>query len=366
MSPNCPALVQTKARVTSPATKCPRFTLSKSSLKWISCLSILLVVPSLAAQEMTAPIRQVSYLDAYKMLPGRLPKWENGYLVSWKMDTSASEASPNLALYDRDGKLVGKARVWLDGASFLRIIDTAVRRDGSIALVGYAVTSSGTLAGFLAHVSISQGSARIIQTSPFEGQAVDFGPDGTIWVLGMEFGPGRRYTAAPDHSMVQHFGADDTLQGQHLLRSNFTCELAAEGNMGLPRVAASSDRIGLFAPLCRMWVELTTTGELLGQWRWNIKAPTPSGVDGEGVRWIALSSTNELYGWRGSKEHTLVRFDRQASDWILVETPAARGAGASFTSLYSVDGDMLVYHTLENKLAWFQPSKPQNSPDAKQ
>jgi len=187
-----------------------------------------------------------------------------------------------LALYDGLGKLVGKTRIWFQDASFLRIEDAAARKDGNIAVVGWTVTSSGSHAAFLADVSVTRSNGRIIQTSPFEGRAVDFGPDGTIWVLGLEVGSGRRTESAPDHYMVQHFGDGDILLDQHLLRSDVHCELATQIN-GVPRVVASGDRIGLFAPFCRMWLELSPAGEVLGQWKWDPRAPVSNGVEKVGA-----------------------------------------------------------------------------------
>jgi len=327
-----------------------------SWMRWILLLLALPIALKTAAQQVSAPIRQIAYEEAFQ--PGNsIPKWEQSFLVSWKQDISSSDTADNLFLHDRDGAAVGKARIWVEGASFLRIEDAAARKDGRVAVVGWAVTNSGTLAAFVADVSVAQRSAHIIQTSPFEGRAVGFGPDGTIWVLGFELGPGRSREPAPDHYMVQHFGTDDVLEDQHLLRSNFDCELARDIN-GVPRVAASDDRIGLFAPFCRMWVELSPTGEVLNQWKWAPLSPVRNGNEtAEGIRWVALTSTNELYGWsnRGRSQRNLFRFDRKTSVWVPLETAAAQSAGALLALLGS-DGDALVSRIVGKKVGWFKPA----------
>lgn len=325
---------------------------------WILLLLVLPVTPKTAAQQVSAPIRQVTFEDALQ--PGTsLPRWEQGYLVSWKQDTSSSDTAENVSLYDRGGAAIGKTRTWVEGASFLRIEDAAARKDGRIAVVGWAVTNSGTLAAFLADVSIAQGFAKIIQTSPFEGRSVAFGADGTIWVLGAQVGPGRGKEPAPDHYMVQHFGNDDVLKTQYLLRSDYGCELAEQIN-GIPRIVASDDRLGLFAPYCHTWVELSPTGELLGQWKWNPLSPVRNGNEtGVGITSVALTSTNELYGWSGRRGLTLFRFDRQASAWVPLETVAAQSAGAPFSTLFGSDGDALVARTVGKKVGWFKPANVQ-------
>jgi len=326
-----------------------------SWMRWILLLLALPIALKTAAQQVSAPIRQLAYEEAFQ--PGNsLPRWEQGFLVSWKQDISSSDTADNLFLHDRDGATVGNARIWVEGASFLRIEDAAARKDGRVAVVGWAVTNSGTLAAFVADVSVALRSAQIIQTSPFEGQAVGFGPDGTIWVLGLEVGPGRRLLSAPDHYMVQHFGADDVLKDQHLLRSSFDCELA-EGINGKPRVAASDDRIGLFAPFCHTWVELSPTGELLNQWKWAPLSPIRNGNEtGAGITSVALTSTNELYGWSGRSQRALFRFDRKASAWVPLDTAAAQSAGAPFSYLFGSDGDALVSRTVGKKVGWFKPA----------
>ena len=193
-------------------TRIPRTTLW---MQWVLLLLTLPTAQNAAAQQVTAPIRQVGYGEVFQ--PARsLPRWEQGYLVSWRTDTSSSDTADNLFLDDRDGITVRKARIWLEGASFLRIEDAAARKDGRVVVVGWAVTNSGTVAAFLADVSVTQRSAQIIQTSPFEGQAVGFGPDGTIWALGLEVGPGRGREPAPDHYLVEHFGADGLREAQYL------------------------------------------------------------------------------------------------------------------------------------------------------
>src|SRR2546425_5688779 len=146
-------------------------TVENKMLMRLSLLCCLLSAGPAWAQHMAAPIRQVTYEDIFKQ-GYSVPKWEQGFLVAWKMDTSSSDAEENLALYDGLGKLVGKTRIWFQDASFLRIEDAAARKDGNIAVVGWTVTSTGSHAAFLADVSVTRSNGRIIQTSPFEGRAV--------------------------------------------------------------------------------------------------------------------------------------------------------------------------------------------------
>jgi hypothetical protein len=110
---------------------------------------------------------------------------------------------------------------------------------------------------------VANNSVTFVKTSPFEGRAVGFGPDGTIWVLDLEVGPGRGKEPAADHYRIQAFGPNDVRKAEYLLQSHSGCELAAQIN-GIPRVIATDDRKGLFAPFCR--TGLDTAGNRFGQW----------------------------------------------------------------------------------------------------
>jgi hypothetical protein len=237
----------------------------------VSAISNLHLAAPVGAPRAPLPASQSGEMSGETAAPQTEASRTNGIdLVILSTDPAGSAASVALPLGDRYGEFLiapggsehgspseaGTGGNGLGGngstsASFLRIEDAAARKDGRVAVVGWAVTNSGTLAAFVADVSVAQRSAQIIQTSPFEGQAVGFGPDGTIWVLGLEVGPGRGREPAPDHHMVQHFGTDDVLKDQHLLRSNFDCELAREINgipnrrrsVGVARTEVHSERV---------------------------------------------------------------------------------------------------------------------------
>jgi hypothetical protein len=299
-----------------------------------------------------------------------MPKWHNGYLVEWKFDTKYSdEKTANVVVHDRDGKLFGKARIWLEGATFLRITDADAGADGKVVVVGSVISGSGESESYLAEVSFPAATVHVVETSPFDGRAVTFAPDGTVWVLGLQGGPKRSVSKAPDHHVIEHFGTDYVLQGQYVLRSEFPCEIhpALTGNLGIPQILASADRIGFFAPNCRTWTELSPEGKLLGTWKWSAGPPTSTGHDSTPIRVITFTSTNELYARRDSYSPMdvpdgarLVHFDRTSSTWVPVATSAADQAGLPFLTLMrNVDGDSLVYLAPGKTLVW---AKPQSTP----
>src|SRR5581483_6842237 len=103
-------------------------------------------------------------------------------------------------------------------------------------------------------------------------------------------------------------------------------------------LVASHDRIGFYAlglsrDAAQLWVEVSYTGELLGQWA--IKAP------GRTFWQFALTGSNDLYiqfqSAPGASGRGVVRFDRASSSVTELDrsaVPRGRLAGA--------DGDNLV------------------------
>jgi len=323
----------------------------------------LCVVPSVRAQELLPPSRQAVYGDAFT---GEfvMPKWQNGHLVRWRHETRYTNPAENLILYDRDARAVGKARVWLEGATFVFIVDAAVRPDGRVVVVGQAIGGSGEVESYVAEVSLAAAAVRVVQTSPFDGRAVTVAPDGTIWVLGLQpGGPGRSELKAPDHYVIERFGTDYHLTGQYLLRSQFPCKVhPAQSVGGVVQILASADRIGFYSPSCRMWTELSLDGKLLGQWKWDDGPVDSTGHGSTSIRVVRITSTNELYARMDLKRDgaRLARFDRKSSTWVPVGTSAADEAGVPFmTLLGGEDDDSLVYLAPGKTLVW---AKPQSTP----
>jgi len=171
-------------------------------------------------------------------------------------------------------------------------------------------------------------------------------------------GPDRNDKNAPDHKVIEHFGTDDVLKDSYLLRSALPCAYppALPFNSGQPQIIVADDRVGLFVPACRMWVELSPAGEVLGQWKWKSRGVDAHGHDLGGIRSVALTSSNQLYARLDSpKEISLVRFDRQASEWVPVSTAAVASAGAHFAWLEGSDGEALVYLASGKTVAWSTP-----------
>jgi hypothetical protein len=112
---------------------------------------ILFLSSSATAAQLSAPFRRTTYVEAYAT-GNNVPKWSGNYLISWKSGLSASDGRDNLILYGRNGDVAQRQRLWFDDAAFVWIRDAAASADNGIAVVGNAMTPSGSVAGFLAYI----------------------------------------------------------------------------------------------------------------------------------------------------------------------------------------------------------------------
>jgi hypothetical protein len=313
-----------------------------------------------ASERLTTPPGAVAYDPLINYLPGEmLPVWSEGHLIAYRRESTPSDLTPNLRIFDRSGSLVRNARLWIDGASVLRIYDIAASRDGRVGVVGSAVSQSGELAWFFADISLSgESNAKVVHTSPFEPRSVAFGTDGSVWLLGLQLGPDRHFRNAPDHFIVEHLNRDGTLEGSYLKRSSIACGTLAPAAGGLAKILASDDRIGLFLRLCDTWVELKPNGDLIGSWKWNPSRWGDNTKDKSlGVITAAMTGNDEVYATiisteNGTKIRGLFRLDRTRNDWVSANIDAAR---ETVGTVQGSDEDKLVYYNSKGEVVWVRP-----------
>ncbi|HEY1471826.1 MAG TPA: hypothetical protein VGF61_22495 [Candidatus Acidoferrum sp.] len=311
-------------------------------------------------EHLVGPIAEVSYEKPFKTPgPGGL-RWDAKYLVWWRRDNSYSDLSPNIEMYDRTGTLFGKMRIWLPEAGLMYIEDAAASKDGRVVAGGWARDLRGEEVGWFAEIAPGGNAVNYVSTTPFLTHSVTFGPDGSIWLMGYQLGPGERSDTAPDQHIVRHYGADDKLKGEHVLLSTLQCgEAYFLHVIGRPMLTASSDRVAVFLPECHKWMELSANGELLGQWTWrtdNLASAEPGGQPREITR-FALTSANKLYGnVYPPGDPWLVHFDRASSQWLPVNTDDLANAGVPFDHLEGSDGEQLVYRS-NSVFVWAKPEE---------
>jgi hypothetical protein len=292
-------------------------------------VSVLACGFAITGEQLSTPARRTPLSQAAVSGAFAAPKWAGGYLIWCRPSTTHSDASHNLAIHDREGRVVLETRVWIPDATEVWIRDVAAV-EGEAVAVGNAMVGSFEFTGFLAFVPVKGGAARIIQTAPFEGESVAVGSDRSVWVLGFQVGEERRVRKAPDHAMLRHYDQDGKLIGEALPWSSFRCGLhpVAVSTAGRVGLSASKDRIGVLLPDCHEWVEFNLGGELTGRWSWR---DVPARKDDRSSAWIssaAMTPSNEVFARIGIG---LYRLNGEQGAWDPVDLSAATGSGAMFS-----------------------------------
>ncbi len=147
-----------------------------------------------------------------------LPRWANGYLVSWTVETFAPD-SPNVRLYDKTGTMVRSATVWFPGSTRVALTSATTGPHGQIVASGEADRSDGARPRFIAFVDAA-GKMTAIQTGDFDADEVCAAPDGTIWSLGDTGWDSRAHHPKPGETF-RHFDMQRGQIGAYVPRSTF-------------------------------------------------------------------------------------------------------------------------------------------------
>ncbi len=219
--------------------------------------------------ELKGPIATQAFPD---MLANGLPmpRWSGGLLISWRQDTPASDPNPNLHIVDRQGKTVSRRRFWIPDSSAVKIFAAAASDAKQLAVVGHSTGPTGPYTGYLTIIDLQTNATKIIQTGPFEGQSVTWGPHDSLWVLGYQLTAARKLLAAPPHAILRQFDRRGKQIAEHLPWPAINCgrHPLLEG----AELTASPTRISILLTGCQSWIELSPAGQLLG--RWPLTLPT--------------------------------------------------------------------------------------------
>ncbi|MBZ5576902.1 MAG: hypothetical protein LAP40_10120 [Acidobacteriia bacterium] len=261
-------------------------------------------------------------------------------MLWWRVETSASETSDNLHVYDRDGHILFRQRVWIPDASTVQIRDAAISNAGTIAIAGVVFADSGAVAGFWGWLPPGGGTATIIRTSPFEATNIAIGPDLDVWVLGWELGPGRKLNTAAPHSTLRHYDRKGNLLDQHLQWPDSECSHSHPTQ----QLVAAKNRVGVFLPSCRQWLEFAANGELMKTRRLPY---LPSDSDhGWLTSGVVFTDNDDLYI---NFRNAIFRLDTDDSQWVSVEP---LGWHSAFVGIVGADGSSLVGMGSPSEISW--------------
>jgi hypothetical protein len=164
-----------------------------------------------------------------------VPFFDRGYFVSRIRDTF-DKSTVNVVLVDEDGVQVRQARIWVPGATRVRLIGAVAAASGAVVATGYAVMSDGGAEHFIAETDLGGTVTATIRTNPFVPTCICAASDGTVWALGRELGKDERHE---DFTMLRHFSFATGLLGEYLPRSSFQTAID-------PAAVATTSSVGGF------------------------------------------------------------------------------------------------------------------------
>lgn len=192
------------------------------------------------------------------------------------------------------------------------------------------------------------------ELSPFEGYAIVFDQNDTLWLLGWQLGEGGKIANAAPHYVLHRYSREGLLLSRHLPWPGINC--GVHPLMGRARLAASEDRIGVFLPTCNTWLDVALTGDVRGRWQWQL----PEGYESSKVLfWTAvMTPDSRVYCHVTQPDHPTARgvssvwkLNRNRSTWEVVDSAAAVSAVGKLVWLAGVDRAQLVYATGNEELA---------------
>ncbi|HVO96884.1 MAG TPA: hypothetical protein VMT15_02410 [Bryobacteraceae bacterium] len=238
-------------------------------------LCLLAVAASLDGQSLTPPVRTLPVpVDASP--PNMRSFWSRGYAIYSDLNTGS------ISVYETSGqraKVVSQVQIWPNGTYSLDITSAAAAPRGTIfAASGSAYASTGEATGFLAFFG-GGGPVKLVQL-PYTGLfRVAFADDGTLWAIVREVST---FTALPEYNTLRHYDSTGKMLGSLLPASAFPGLPRA---MLMPSLSASSETIGVYYDLARVWIELGYDGSTKGRW----SVPDVVVPNGQRVRTLSIS-----------------------------------------------------------------------------
>jgi hypothetical protein len=259
---------------------------AKTSVAQSVALAILLIseAASLHAQKLSGPLAQLQ-IDASIVHRGKpVPKWENGWLLSYDNGYSAPA---RVSALDRSGKQLMDAPIALPDGTSVMIRDIAATPKGTIAITVTGQSGPGAGSAFITWVAPSGQIAQVVRTTPFAATSLAFGKDGTLWALGRQVDPGA--TVIP-HPILRQYGTDGSLLQSVLDSQSFkTADQMHPATAGYSHLVVGQDRLGIYSETANEWIEVSFSGQVLGQWT-GIGSHTETRVTG-----VALTPDGQVF-----------------------------------------------------------------------
>lgn len=301
----------------------------------LTALSIFAQSNSPGAKGLSDSIRRVAFEnDAFFGDGEAMPRWDNGYLVSRRVETFEPGVS-NVLLYDQSGKRAREAAVWFPGSQRVLLYSVATTSNGQIIAGGSANKADGSVVPFISLTDVDGKIVSAIQTSGFVPKTICWAPDGTVWSFG---GTGFDASSQPNPGdTLRHFDLQKGQIASYLPRSSFSNKHPEV----LADIRCSAQEMIVYIPSVNGYVEMKYGDAAPHLYH----ATAPSDLK---LRGFATTGTKQVYGFFSRPNFGglyYLSFDEAGKTvtWLPVKgTVGSRSDQGVIIGLWGSDADKLL------------------------
>jgi len=233
-----------------------------------------------SAGRLSEPFHSATYLEA-TLSNGRQPNWNHGRLAHLTGNRTAGSLS--VEVYDRDGKHVMDARIWLPEVREVFLIDAIPLQGGGVLASGHASTDGG-IVGFVAK---TDDYGNVIAAAKTETLLPTRGceqPDGTVWVFGRDLQ--KENANDGSYSLLRQYRFETGLLHSYLSRDSVALRTKAGAGGGGPQgsyLNCGKNIVSLYLNQTDEFVQVDAAKESLQRWKMDMSPITSGKVTGLGV-----------------------------------------------------------------------------------
>jgi hypothetical protein len=232
-----------------------------------------------SAGRLSEPFHSATYLEATSS-NGRQPNWDHGRLTHLTGNRTAGSAS--VEVYDRDGKHVMDARIWLPEVPEVFLIDAIPLQGGGVLAGGYAFNEG--IVSFVAETDDHGNVIAVLKTETLLPARVCEQPDGTVWVFGRDLQKEKANDGL--YSLLRQYSFERGLLHSYLSRDSVALRTKAAAGGGGPQgsyLNCGKKIVSLYLNQTDEFVQVDAAKESVQRWKMDMSPITSGKVTGLGV-----------------------------------------------------------------------------------
>lgn len=182
-----------------------------------------------------------------------MPTWQIGQMIT-RIRSMRIPGAANVFSFDAAGERNWAAAIWYPDSAEVTLLDLAGGKDGTVAVVGWAISSKGARAHFLAILDAQGKLVSTTRTNPHAPAKVAITPDGNIWTFGENAAEGNLVCFSPQGKQRFALLARDTFGG----REHPTFDMGYAGAY----LRASGAGVALLTAAASEWIRVEASGQI--------------------------------------------------------------------------------------------------------